>query len=95
MENFGKLVIGLVTEAKFSVESGLMKAGILPEEEQADSRKAKDRQKVSRSLYTGLRQLARAISEDESWQEAQAKRRWEKQDIINNNPGFDPIFMKV
>jgi len=82
MENFGKLVIGLVIEAKFSVESGLMKAGILPEEEQPDSRKAKDRQKVSRSLYTGLRQLARAI-------------RWEKQDIINNNPGFDPIFMKV
>jgi len=94
MDNFGKFVIGLVMEAKFSIEGGLVKTGLLPEEgDQAGSDKRK--QQLSRSLHSGLRQLIRTISEDETWQQAQAKRRWEKHDMINNNPGFDPIFMKV
>jgi len=54
-----------------------------------------ERRKILRRMNVGLRQLIRALSEDESWQAVQAKRRWEKQDMINNNPGFDPIFMKV
>jgi len=43
----------------------------------------------------GVKNLMRMLSEDDTWQAKQAKRKREKEDIVNNNPSFDPIFMKI
>jgi hypothetical protein len=37
----------------------------------------------------------RVLTTPDSWQTVQAKRRREKEDIMNKHPGFDPCFMKV
>jgi len=50
---------------------------------------------VARSINDGVYKILQFLREDPSWQSRQARRKFEKEDIINKNPGFDPIFMKV
>lgn len=54
-----------------------------------------DNWEMKRSVNLGIKTLMRSLREDNSWQAVQAKRRFEKEDMLNNNPSFDPIFMKV
>jgi len=59
------------------------------------AREKKDNLERKRTTNFGLRGIMRALSEDDSWQAKQAKRKREKEDNVNNNPSFDPIFMKI
>lgn len=50
---------------------------------------------IKRSMNVGMYKILQFLRDDASWQTKQARRKFEKEDIINKNPGFDPIFMKV
>jgi len=51
-----------------------------------------DRKSVQKAVSSFLRSIS---AEDEGWVVKQAKRKRQKEDIYNNNPSFDPIFMKI
>ena len=42
-----------------------------------------------------LKSLVRSLQAPDHWTVVQAKRRREKDDIMAQNPAFDPCFMKV
>ena len=44
--------------------------------------------------YTKINNF-KIFRDDPNWQTKQARRKFEKEDLINKNPSFDPIFMKV
>jgi len=50
---------------------------------------------IKRELRATMSSLLKAAKDEDSWQTVQAKRKREKDDIYKNNPGFDPVFMKV
>jgi len=50
---------------------------------------------LARSIDIGMYQIIKFLRDDPNWQTKQARRKFEKEDILNKNPSFDPIFMKV
>jgi len=111
MEALTRVLISLIAETKVSIETamadrdmsgrdggsspGRQPAGAKQISAAAAGREKKESAERKRLTSFTLRSLIRALSEDDSWQTKQAKRKWEKEDIVNNNPSFDPIFMKV
>ena len=49
----------------------------------------------SRSLDRLVHLVWRELREDDNWKTVAAKRRREKDDIYQQHPNLDPIFMKV
>jgi hypothetical protein len=48
-----------------------------------------------KSVQSAVRTLLRSLSQDETWMVTQARRKREKEDVFKQNPGMDPVFMKV
>jgi len=104
MESLGRILISLMVETKISLEAGGGNNIVQMDREKSfnkkisekiSAREKKDNLERKRTTNFGLRGIMRALSEDDSWQAKQAKRKREKEDHVNNNPSFDPIFMKI
>ena len=48
-----------------------------------------------RSVQSAVRSLLKSMNQEETWMMTQARRKREKEDMLNKNPGMDPVFMKV
>jgi len=46
-------------------------------------------------VQSAVRTMLRSISQEDPWMVTQAKRKREKDDVFKQNPGMDPVFMKV
>jgi len=50
---------------------------------------------LHRSLSKELKSFVKSLQTQESWMIVQARRKREREDLMSQNPGFDPCFMKV
>jgi len=48
-----------------------------------------------KSLSKELKSFVKSLQTQESWMIVQARRKREREDLMSQNPGFDPCFMKV
>jgi len=48
-----------------------------------------------KSLTKELKSFVKSLQTQDTWMIVQARRKREKEDLMSQNPGFDPCFMKV
>jgi len=48
-----------------------------------------------KSLSKELKSFVKSLQTQETWMIVQARRKREREDLMSQNPGFDPCFMKV
>jgi hypothetical protein len=96
MASLGELVYNIISETNMYQDDSLPEKGLNGANRMVPGQGSNPGQiDLARSINFGIYKILKIVRDDPNWQTRQARRKFDKEDILYKNPGFDPIFMKI